>query len=97
VNEKRGGGGSHRWLFLAIPATVLMAKAMHHRRMSAEQRWGPGSWAGGRRGRHGWGGPAGAEGDATREFRLPPKIESMLNTWHIQAHQAIDSAESPIA
>ena len=95
MNEKRGGGGSHRWLLLVIPATVLMAKAMHHRRSESEQGWGPGSWAG-RRGHHGWGGPAGAEGDATREFRVPPKIEAMLNTWHDRAHQAVDSAESPI-
>ena len=96
MNEKRGGGGSHGWLFLAIPATVLMAKAMHHRRMSSEQGWGPGSWAG-RRGHHGWAGRAGAEGDATGEFRLPPKIESILNTWHDQAHRVADSAESTTA
>jgi hypothetical protein len=97
MNEKRGGGGSRRWLFLLIPATVVMAKAMHRRRMMGEQGWGPGAWASGRRGHHGWVGAARAEGDPTSEFRLPPKIESMLGRWHDRAHQPADSAESPTA
>jgi hypothetical protein len=94
VDEKHAGGSSHRWLFLAIPATLLMAKAMH--RHMPPHEGGHGSWAG-RRGHHGWGRWAGAEGDGTPDFRLPQRVESMLNTWHERAHQAVDSDESPSA
>ncbi len=97
MDEKRSGGGSHRWLFLLIPATVMMAKAMHRRRTMWERGWEPGAWAAGRRGHHGWVGAARAEGDPASEFRLPPKIESILKTWHDRAHSAADSAESPTA
>jgi hypothetical protein len=97
VNEKRGRGGSHRWLFLLIPATVMIAEARHHRRLMREQGWGPGAWAPGRRSHHGWVGARGADGTSTTEFRLPPKIDTILKAWHDRAHQAVDLAEAPTA
>ena len=33
--------------------------------------------------------------DGHDEFRLPPKIESMLDNWHTRAHQAAESTEPP--
>jgi hypothetical protein len=97
VNEKRGGGGSHRWLFLLIPATLIMVKGMHRRRTMSGQGRGQGSWGHGLSGHHAWNGAIGPKGDATSEYWLPPKIESILRTWHDRAHQTADSAESRIA
>jgi hypothetical protein len=34
--------------------------------------------------------------DGHDEFRLPPRIESMLDTWHTRAHRAAESTEPPI-
>ena len=42
-----------------------------------------------------WGGPGGQPDPST--FRLPPKIEWMLDTWHTRAHQHTDTAESTTA
>jgi hypothetical protein len=82
VNEKRGGG-PNGWLLLLIPASMLMmAKARRHRMMWAND-WDPAG--------HGFrhhapmGGP-GAEGDARGAFRLPPRLESILDAWHAKAH-----------
>ena len=33
--------------------------------------------------------------DGAEAFRLPPKIEAMLDSWHTRAHQAADSTEPP--
>lgn len=57
---------------------VLVSKAMRHH---------------GRRHRA-WLGGHGTEGEMAGGFRLPPKIESMLNAWHEQAHRATASAEA---
>jgi hypothetical protein len=38
---------------------------------------------------------AGADGAAAAGFRLPPKIEAILDAWHSQAHQATSPAEAP--
>jgi hypothetical protein len=82
MNENRGNRTP--WgLLLLVPAVLIVAKAArHHRAM--------------------WGGPAyharfgGGEGatDDRATFRLPPKIEWMLDTWHTRAHEATGSTES---
>jgi hypothetical protein len=41
----------------------------------------------------GWAGPSEGPRDATA-FRLPPKIEWMLDTWHTRAHEK-DQPEAP--
>jgi hypothetical protein len=33
--------------------------------------------------------------DGNEAYRLPPKIEAMLDSWHTRAHQAADSTEPP--
>ena len=59
-----------------------------------ESGWGPSGP--GARG-HGHFGRFGA-GEGTTEdrgtFRLPPKIEWMLDSWHTRAHQKDEAAES---
>jgi hypothetical protein len=84
---------------LLIPAAIVIAKGASRRRA----RWqaaGDGPRGPGRAfGHHGYGrygfGPAGAAGD--REFRLPPKIESMLEAWHTKAHEQGDTPEPTTA
>lgn len=44
-----------------------------------------------------WMGAAGPEGDSGAGFRVPPRIESMLDAWHERAHRATDPAEAPTA
>jgi hypothetical protein len=38
-------------------------------------------------------GPGGGQPDPST-FRLPPRIEWMLETWHTRAHQGAEQAES---
>jgi hypothetical protein len=33
--------------------------------------------------------------DGNEAYRLPPKIEAMLDTWHTRAHLTADSTEPP--
>lgn len=33
--------------------------------------------------------------DGQDAFRLPPKIEAMLDSWHTRAHQAAESTRPP--
>ena len=87
MNEKRSHGG-HPWLILLIPATVILAKAMHRRRAMWDPEWpAGGGWHGHRSG--GW-----SEGRtaASGEVRLPPRIESILDAWHERAHQPANPA-----
>jgi hypothetical protein len=41
MDEKRGGRGSKRWLFLLLPAIFMVAKHNHRRSMS-RHGWEPG-------------------------------------------------------
>jgi hypothetical protein len=89
--ERRGGPG--RALLLLIPAALIIAGARHRRSMW-ESGFGP-SGAEGRGHHH----PRRfGRGEWTPEqraaFRLPPKIEWMLDDWHTRAHQAADAAGS---
>ena len=70
---------------LLIPAAIMVAKGMSRHRARWEsadgepgvRRHGPG--------RHGRFGPV---DPVTGEFRVPPKIEAMLDAWHRRAHEA---------
>jgi hypothetical protein len=89
MHERRSGEGRgrhHRGWLLLIPAAVIIAKGARHRRAMRESGWGA-RWAG--RGPHHHPVFGGGEGptEVRGAFRLPPKIESMLDTWHTQAHQ----------
>jgi hypothetical protein len=92
MNERTASKGPNLGLLLLIPAAVIIAKGMRHRRAMWESGWTP-SGAGGRG--YGHHGPFGSEGEAAaRSFRLPPKIEWMLDTWHSRAHQNGESIDS---
>ena len=82
MNEKSRAGRPNWKFLLLVPAVMFVAKGAKRRRAM----WGSG-WAGPDAGH----GPGAAEQDS---FRLPPKIEWMLDTWHTRAHQAAESAES---
>jgi hypothetical protein len=86
-DKRRGGHGV--WPFLLIPAAVMTAKAMRRHRMA--HGW-VGSEAIGRHGHRGWAGSVGPDGEPG--FRLPPKIEAVLDSWHTKAHQAAPSADT---
>ncbi len=83
-------------LLLLIPAIALAAHAAkRHRRMMWGEIGGPGSaapWRG--RGHHRFGAPD-ADAAAGDGFRLPPRIEWMLDTWHTRAHQAAEPTHEP--
>lgn len=92
MNERNAGRGHHLGLLLLIPAAVIVAKGVHHRRMMWESGWTPSGAAGHGNGRHG---RFGGEGEAASgSFRLPPRIEWMLDTWHTRAHEKADSTEA---
>ena len=91
MNERPRGRG-HKGLLLLIPAAVIIAKGSRHRRAMREAGWAPGGFAGhGHRHAYRFGGRTGDQSD---EFRLPPRIESMLESWHTRAHEPADAGES---
>ncbi len=47
-------------------------------------------------GRHRFAGPDAAPRDRDA-FRLPPRIERMLDAWHARAHQVAAPADAPAA
>jgi hypothetical protein len=94
MNQMRGGRGPNRGLLLLIPAALILAKAAKYRRQgmweSAEGDVGAGVGPHGHHGRFGHRGWSnGSDG-----FRLPPRIESALDTWHARAHQEPTSTET---
>jgi hypothetical protein len=94
MHEKSKSGGPGVGLLLLIPAVMVLARVAKRRH---EMMWGevgaPDSGASFRRHRHH--GFAGPESDAAARdgFRLPPRIEWMLDTWHTRAHQAADAKD----
>jgi hypothetical protein len=84
-------------LLLLIPAALVAVRVAKHKRMTwddiGDRRPGTGY---GRHGRHRF---SGRDGDpaAGASFRLPPKIEWMLDTWHTRAHAAQEPAEGQSA
>lgn len=93
MNEQRGNRKFNWGLLLLVPAAVIVAKGARRRRAMWRSAWGM-SEAGGRgpgRHRH-FRGDEGAAGERDT-FRLPPRVEWMLDTWHTRAHQPSDSRE----
>ena len=97
MSEKCGSSGPGVGLLLLIPAAAIVAHAAkRHHRMMWEEIGGPGTgtpspWHGHHRS---FTGP----GDAGDRFRLPPRIEWILDTWHTRAHAAAEPTEgSPAA
>jgi hypothetical protein len=91
MNESTASRGPNRALLLVIPAAMIVAKVVRHRRAMLESGWTPSAATGHR---HGHEGRFGGKGEAAvGSFRLPPKIEWMLDTWHTRAHQKSDSME----
>jgi hypothetical protein len=96
MNEKPGSSSPNWGLLLLVPAAVLLAKRAKHRRAMWQSAWGPSGAAAGRGyGHHGRFGSGEGAADGYGAFRLPPKIESMLDDWHTRAHQAAKSTEPP--
>jgi hypothetical protein len=92
MTEATTSRGPNWTLLLLIPAAVIVAKGVAHRRAMWESGWTP--EGAGRPGYgHGHGRRFGGDMEAG-SFRLPPKIEWMLDTWHTRAHAKADSAGS---
>jgi hypothetical protein len=93
--SKRSDKTGPNWgLLLLVPVVAIIAKSAMHRRAMWESGWsGPGDPGRGH-GHHrrfgGGEGPGGGPGT----FRLPPRIEWMLETWHTRAHQATEPSET---
>jgi hypothetical protein len=95
VNESTHRG-PNVGLLLLIPAAAIIAKGAmrHHQAMWAEID-GP---EGGAPGMHGHRHPAWRDAgpDGRDGFRLPPRIEWMLETWHKRAHETADAATTTV-
>ncbi len=90
MTEQSASRGPNLALLLLIPAAVIVAKGVARRRAMWDSGWTPEGAAG-----HGHGHHRRFGGDVEAgSFRLPPKIEWMLDTWHARAHQKGDSADS---
>jgi hypothetical protein len=98
MNEKCGGGGPNWGLLLLVPAALILTKGAMHRRAMVESAWGPASGGAGRGyGHHARFGGGASDAEEPGAFRLPPKIEGMLDTWHTRAHQTAQPTEPPTA
>lgn len=95
MNEKYRSRGPNWGLLLLVPAAVILVKGAMRRRAMWESAWGASGAAGRGYGHHRRFGGSEASADEPAAFRLPPKIERMLNTWHTRAHQAADTTEPP--
>ena len=89
MNENQGRRGPGLWPLLLIPAVLIIAKGARRRR----EMWA--SAGAGYGHRHGFG--PGFDPEQRADFRLPPKIESMLGAWHTRVHASADSVEPPSA
>ena len=97
MNETTNRGGPNVGLLLLIPAAaIVLHAAKRHHAMMWDEIGGPESAA--PRRRHGHHGSAADSDTAARDgFRLPPRIEWMLDTWHTRAHQAAEPKDAPSA
>ena len=90
MNEQSTRNSTNWKPLLLIPLAVVIAKGASRRRARwAAAGYGPGM-------RHGYGHHGfGARFETPEgEFRLPPKIESMLEAWHTQAHAKDEPADT---
>ena len=99
MNKQRTRGGPNPALLLLVPAVVMIAKGARRRRAMWESGWGapsgPAAHGHGHFGGFGEGfGPGGPSAGDRGAFRLPPKIEWMLESWHTRAHEAKDAADT---
>ena len=98
MNTESKQGGPSVGLLLLIPAAALVVHAAkRHHQMMWDEIGGPESETPYRRhGHHRFAAPESAS--AARDgFRLPPRIEWMLETWHTRAHQTAEPTEAPSA
>src|SRR6478735_9744688 len=90
MTDQATSRGPNWTLLLLIPAAVIVAKGVAHRRAMWESGWTP---EGTRPGSgHGHMRRFGGDMEAG-SFPLPPRIEWMLDTWHTRAHAKADTAE----
>jgi hypothetical protein len=90
MNEKSNRGGPSVGLLLLIPAAALVVRAAtRHHQMMWDEIGGPESVAPRHRHGHYRFAAADAESAARDSFRLPPRIEWILDTWHTRAHQPL--------
>jgi hypothetical protein len=95
MNEKRGGRRPNRGFLMLVPVALILAKGARHRRAMRESARGGSDAVGGGYGPHARFGGGEGEPGGRAGFRLPPKIERILDTWHTRAHQATESTEPP--
>jgi hypothetical protein len=95
MNEKSRSRSSNWRLLLVVPAALILAKGAMHRRAMWESGWSASGATGRRHGHHPRFGAAEGASEGRGAFRLPPKIEWMLEDWHSRAHQAAESTEPP--
>jgi hypothetical protein len=104
MNDNCRNGGPDLRLLL-IPAAVIIVKAAMHRRQMWASPWGPDDGgpgpgrdhhAGFGAGHHAGFGP-GTQAEARPGFRLPPRFEWILDTWHTRAHQAAEAPDAATA
>jgi hypothetical protein len=94
MNERSASRGPNWALLLLIPAVAIIAKGARRRRAMWASSWGALGYAGHGYRHHG-AAFAGTESDADPRaaFRLPPKIEWMLDSWHTRAHETLESSD----
>jgi hypothetical protein len=97
MNEKRASKSPNWGLLLLVAAAVIVAKGAMRRRVMWESAWGGPGAAGRGYGHHGRFGGGEGQSDGPGTFRLPPKIEWVLSTWHTNAHQAAETTEPSTA
>jgi hypothetical protein len=95
MKDNRATRGPSWGLILLIPAAVILAKGAMRRRAMWESAWAEPDSAGRGHGHHGHFTGGGSAPVGRAAFRLPPRIEWMLDSWHTRAHQTADPTEPP--
>jgi hypothetical protein len=95
MNENRATRGPSWGLLLLIPAAVILAKGAMRRRAMWGSAWAEPGSVGRGYGHRGHFDSGEGTPDRGAAFRLPPRIEWMLDTWHTRAHQTSDTTEPP--
>src|SRR5262245_37086022 len=93
MNENRGSRGPG-WGLLLLPGALIIAKGARRRRAMWSSA-GPSGFTGPDFGHHGRSGGGYGEREPRAGFRLPPRLEQMLDAWHTQAHETGSIEEEP--